>query len=110
MEEKGFKGLFTTVAHSAGAVVLALRGPIAKFPTRESIYIGDGMHLTDVDGSFVNHSFAPSCYVDGKSMRALRDLPEHTEISFNYNENELVMAAPFEVDGISVQGKEAASN
>ena len=106
---KDYKGLFTTVPNCADEVVLELRGPISATPSRESIYIGDGMHLTDENGSFVNHSFTPSCYVDGKCLRALHDLPEHTEITFNYNDNEPKMAAPFEIDGAMVQGKEAAA-
>ena len=40
-------------------------------------------------------------------MRALLDLPQGSEITFNYNDNELPMAAPFEINGVAVTGRAA---
>jgi len=105
VEGTDFKGLFTTVPHVKGSTVLTLHGPVTSSPTRESIHVGSNMHMTDPNGSYVNHSFEPSCVVDGVNLVALKDLPADSEITFNYNENELPMAAPFELNGILVTGR-----
>lgn len=55
---------------------------------------------------FLNHSFSPSCRVHNRNIVALYDLPPNTELTFNYNETEVHMAAPFYVDSKLVSGND----
>ena len=97
-------GLHTKCSHKKGAIIFTLTGTINTFPTRESIYIGNGQHIYDKWGIFMNHSFTPTTYIDGSSVYALDDIEPGTELSFNYNESELSMAEPFQVNGVNVCG------
>ncbi len=80
-----------------GDVVLCLNGPIVDRPTRTSIELGEGMHVEDELGRFVNHSSDPTCVVDRKDslLRAARSLRVGDEITFDYNENETHVVCPF---------------
>lgn len=58
-------GLFANRDFERGDVVLVLKGRASQEPSRESIHVGGGIHVIDPFGSFVNHSFTPSCVVEG---------------------------------------------
>lgn len=100
----GEKGLFTTKCYKKGETVHTLEGEIQSVPSRESIHIGDGRHICDQYGKYVNHSFQPTVWVNGVHLVAIRDLDADEEITFNYNDSEIEMACPFSVDGILVCG------
>ena len=53
----------------------------------------------------MNHSFNPSCYIKDDNIVALHDIEPGTELTFNYNENEVDMACPFIHNSIPVTGK-----
>jgi hypothetical protein len=74
-------------------------------PTKQSIHIGDGMHVTDKYGSYINHSFDPNTKIVGNKVVAIKDIFKNDEITFNYNESEIDMSEPFMSDGIYVCGK-----
>jgi len=101
----GGVGLFTTRKFKKGETVRVLNGEITDYPTKYTIHVGNNIHVLDEFGVFVNHSFQPSAKVDGFALVALHDLEEGDEITFNYNESEINMAAPFEVSGTKVCGK-----
>jgi hypothetical protein len=97
-------GLHTKHSHKKGDIIFTLSGTINTFPTRESIYIGNGHHIYDNWGIYMNHSFTPTTSIDGTGVYAIDDIQPGTELSFNYNESELTMAEPFEVNGVIVCG------
>jgi hypothetical protein len=98
-------GLCATRDYSEGEIVFVLSGTIHDHPTRESIHIGDGKHILDNYGRYVNHSFNPSVRISSTNVIALHDIKANEEITFNYNESELNMAAPFYDNNILVCGK-----
>lgn len=45
---------------------------------------------------YVNHSCDPNCYIDTEfRMRALRDIPENGELTFDYTTTESTITQPF---------------
>lgn len=103
----GGKGLFTSMRHEAGRVVHVLSGEVLDAPTRETIHIGEGRHIYDEFGIFMNHSFQPNVEIRGVEVVALRDIAADEELTFDYNASEVNMAAPFIVNGTRVAGKQA---
>ena len=85
-------------------IVFVLTGPVKDTPCKYSIEIGENRILDD-DGVFMNHSFDPSCKIDGKNVVAVKNILIGDELCFNYNESETHMACPFEVNGVEVKGK-----
>jgi hypothetical protein len=104
-KDLGENGLYTGKAYTKNEVIFVLDGKVFDKPTRESIYVGDGKHIHDKFGQYINHSFNPTVYIDGNKVKALKDIELDVEITFNYNENEINMACPFIVDGTKVCGK-----
>lgn len=98
-------GLYATKYYAPQATVFVLTGPNYAYPTRETIYVGNNVHVDDPFGRYINHAFTPNTYIRGGEVVALVPIAPDTELTFNYNENEINMAAPFYVDNILVQGK-----
>jgi len=98
------QGLYSTQKYSKGDIVFTLSGTIYNKPSRETIYVGNNTHILDQYGQFINHSFTPSTYIDKFKVIALIDINPNDEITFNYNDSELEMASPFEVNGIHICG------
>jgi hypothetical protein len=97
-------GLHSTKFCKKGDIIFTLTGSINNYPTRESIYIGNGEHIYDEFGIYMNHSFTPTTRIGGVDVYALMEISPGTELSFNYNENEITMADPFSVNGEQVCG------
>lgn len=97
-------GLFATQQYKKGDIIFVLKGDETSYPTRESIYVGNNTHILDEMGQFINHSFEPTTQIVGYNVVALVDLNNGDEITFNYNDSEVTMAAPFTVDGQQVCG------
>ena len=97
-------GLHSTSFHKKGDIIFTLIGSITTYPTRESIHIGNGQHIYDEWGIYMNHSFTPTTRIDGVDVYALDDIKPETELKFNYNESEITMAEPFDVNGVNVCG------
>ena len=104
-ERVGGKGLFSLKFVPKGDIVFILTGPIKHTPCKYSIEIGKNQHILDDEGVFMNHSFDPSCKIDGKNVVAVKNIYIGHELCFNYNESETHMACPFEVNGVKVKGK-----
>lgn len=100
----GENGLFASRVFEKDEIVHILRGQELNFPTRESVHVGDNVHIVDPDASFMNHSFEPSVTIDGRRVVALRRIQIGEEITFNYNSTELFMACPFVCEGMLVSG------
>ena len=64
-------------------------------PTRTSIQIEEGLHIEDEVGQYINHSFNPTCEIDGFTVRALREGGLGEEITFDYTLNESLISSPF---------------
>jgi len=97
-------GLHATEFYKKGDIIFTLTGKIYTKPLRETIYIGNGQHIYDDHGIFMNHSFTPTTRIKGINVCALEDIQPGTELSFDYNESEITMAKPFEVNGVQVCG------
>ena len=100
------KGLYATKKHNTGDIIHKLQGKLVLEPTRESIHIGYGLHIIDEFGQFINHSFEPNVKIEINNIVAIKDIEQFEEITYNYNESEIKMASPFEVNGIMVCGRE----
>jgi hypothetical protein len=99
------KGLILRKSVKKGEIVFTLSGKMLDHPTRESIHVGDNKHIYDENGIFINHSFEPTVCIDGYNVRALMDLTDGDEITFNYNDSEINMANTFQVGDVLVCGK-----
>jgi hypothetical protein len=99
------KGLYATKTYAIGDIVKKLEGELVLKPTRKSIHIGNGMHVIDNYGKYINHSFEPNTRIESNNIIAITEINPYDEITFNYNDTELNMAEPFELDGINVCGK-----
>ncbi|MFM9170657.1 MAG: SET domain-containing protein-lysine N-methyltransferase [Phycisphaerales bacterium] len=115
------RGLFALVAVRAGARILDLDGEILPLPSAFSLQVGEHEHLHPhrdalaADSAercqwrFLNHSCDPSCWIDGRALRARRAIAPGDELTFDYNCTEWSMASPFRCgcgacDGATVQG------
>ena len=91
----------------AGVVVLHVKGRIVASPDRYSIQVGRDRHLAgppdlppeesvaDYGWRFLNHSCEPNAVLRGSFLVALKDIPEGSEVTFDYNTTEWEMAHPF---------------
>ncbi len=87
---------FANQHFSAGDVVLQLDASnISAVPSQKSIRVMEGVHATDKWGAYINHSFSPTTYVDKWIVRAIRDIHQGEEITFDYNKSEGSLAVPF---------------
>lgn len=100
------KGLFSKKKFETGDIIFSLSGDKLSSPTRESIYVGNGIHIDDHYGAYINHSFKPSTIINGFDVVAIKEIFVGDEITFDYNRSELNMANPFYVDGIFVTGND----
>ena len=103
--KKGF-GLYATKQYVKDSIVFVLSGPEFDQPTRETIYVGNNTHVYDDCGIFINHSFTPTTIISGYDVIAIQNIEVGDEITFNYNESEMNMAAPFSIGDVMVCGKQ----
>lgn len=92
---------------AAGVEILHLDGRETDTPTRYSVQIGPGLHLDPFDllvpeeqvrwrpWMFLNHHCEPNAVIEGRSLRALRDIAAGEGVTFDYNTTEWEMAEPF---------------
>lgn len=106
----GENGLYATKYYQLNSIVFELEGPIVSEPTRESIRIGENKHIIDSNGIYMNHSFDPTCKIDGNCVKAIKNIYPGDELNFNYNQSEENMANPFIIDGIIINGKNKNEN
>ncbi len=78
-----------------GQLVRVLAGEIQSRGSKHSIQIAMTKHCLDPVGQHINHSFKPSCCIEGKSIMALHDIKPGDQITFDYTKNETTIAAPF---------------
>lgn len=97
-------GLYACEMFIKDQIVFTLSGKIFDKPTRESIHVGNNIHVHDDNGMYMNHSFNPTTYINGFNVIAYCDIQPGDEITFNYNASEIDMACPFECDGKMVNG------
>ena len=94
-EINNFKSLHATMNFKMGTSIYALRGHILDKPTKISIELDKNKHIEDIYGSYMNHSFNPTCKIEKGYIITLYDIMEGDELTFNYNDNETLMACPF---------------
>ena len=106
--KQGCKGIFAKENISNGSIIFFLKGKITRRPTRYTIQMGCGRHLTtpaskktndelDYCWLYLNHNCDPNGYIntDELTFRARRDIAAGDEITFNYLTTESELAAPF---------------
>jgi len=98
-------GLFAKKSYKTNDIIFVLSGKEYNHPTRETIYVGKNIHIHDKNGMYMNHSFNPTTSIDGSNVVALVDIVSGDELTFDYNKNEINMAAPFVADGVLVSGQ-----
>lgn len=98
-------GLYSTKKYKEGDVIRELRGEMLLNPTRESIHIGNGLHVVDECGKYMNHSFEPNTKIELNKVIATRNIEKYEELTFNYNSTEINMACPFTINGQKVSGR-----
>jgi len=99
------KGLFSLLDFNKDDIIYILSGEIFDKPTRETIHIGNGKHIYDKYGIYINHSFDPNIKVSEYKLIAIKDIKKGDEICFNYNDSEIFMSNPFYVNDLLVCGK-----
>lgn len=92
---------------AAGSEILVLDGRESDTPTRYSVQLGPGLHLDPFDllhpeeqvqwrpWMFLNHHCEPNAVLEGRTLRAVRDIPVGEGVTFDYNTTEWEMAEPF---------------
>ncbi len=89
-------GVFANRSFQVGEIVCDLsNGEIIPNPTRTSIQLKDGVHVEDSIGTYINHSCEPTCKIEGSWIVAIVDFPSNTEVTFDYSQNEDILASPF---------------
>ena len=89
-------GIYAQQPIEEGKPVYILRPSLSlDEPTRTSIQIKEGLHVEDEVGRYINHSFQPTCKIDGLTVRALKDIMFGEEITFDYTLNESFISSPF---------------
>jgi|TARA_B110000467_G_C17824609_1_gene216782 hypothetical protein len=102
------KGLFSDKKYKINEKIHKLAGVIYDQPSRTTIEIAKNSHIDDPYGIYMNHSFLPNCAIKDGYILSICNIDEDDELTFNYNENETVMACPF-IDNATkqhVNGKE----
>jgi hypothetical protein len=97
-------GLFTNKNYQPGEIVHQLQGKLVLKPDKESIHIGNNLHVIDKYGKFINHSFEPNTRIENNKVVAIKSISKNEEITFNYNDSGASIEEPFEVDGQIVCG------
>jgi SET domain-containing protein len=88
-------GLFTKKNIKKGSIILKLQGKVLRSPTKYTIQIAKDKHIIDQRAIYINHSCNPNIKVINIIILALRDICKSEEITFNYNDNEDILASPF---------------
>tara|TARA_Y100000034_G_C6851291_1_gene386243 strand:+ start:385 stop:759 length:375 start_codon:yes stop_codon:yes gene_type:complete len=91
----GQSGVFAKESFSPGDTILYLNGEVTGSPSRTSIQIGEGKHIEDKIGAFINHSCYPSCKIEGPRVVADKNISPSDQITFDYSKNETILASPF---------------
>ena len=92
----GMCGVFMNYEAGSGEIIHDLSSGVeCSTPTRTSIQIENGIHTEDPIGAFINHDCRPSCKILGYKVITIADLSVGDEVTFDYSENEDVMASPF---------------
>lgn len=64
-------GLYATQPYGPQEIIHVLTGPTFAYPTRETIYVGNNVHVDDRFGRYMNHAFTPNTYIRGYEIVAL---------------------------------------
>ena len=106
---EGENALFANKNYAPDDRIRKLEGPIVDQPTRTSIEIRKNVHVEDIFGIYMNHSFIPNCKIFNGEIVALKNIDDGDELTFNYNVSETKMSSPF-IDsktGEKVEGRDS---
>ena len=106
--EHGAFRLVALRAIAAGTRLFRIEGQTTRQPTRYTLQIDDGLHVTAGSGpgeeaafdqfywQFTNHSCEPNALIRARELIALRDIEAWADVTFDYNTTEYVMHEPFD--------------
>ena len=93
------KSLHAAISFAPGEVICKFKADTRQSgATYLTVQTGTDQHIT-LHPSFLqylNHSCAPNCWIDGRTLRALRRIEADEQLTFDYNTTEWSMDAPFE--------------
>jgi len=92
------KAVFTSEPIKKDEVLIEFTGELTNKPDKYTIQLGEDVHITCVSLTiYLNHSCEPNTYIDvaTKSIRALVDIEQDKEVTFNYLATEYDMESPF---------------
>ena len=93
--DANYRSIISEVDYIEGSIVHSLSPAwIRKNNTRTSISVGEGRHVEDRIGMYINHSCNPSCKIDGLNVVAIKSIKVGEEITFDYS-SEGELASPF---------------
>ncbi len=63
-------------------IIKYLEGTLLLTPTKESIHIGNNMHIVDNIGKYINKSSVPNIKICINQIIAIKDINMYDEITF----------------------------
>lgn len=81
------KGVYASKPYVIGQNVKKLEGQLLLHRTKNSICIGNGMHIVDDYGQFINHSFEPNTKIEFNNIIAIKNIEKYEEITIGHNES-----------------------
>jgi hypothetical protein len=99
--------LIAAAPMAAAEIILRLDGATVAAPTRYSVQVTETTHVAPPDPNdvremiarypwcFMNHSCAPTAYIQNRRVIALHPLHPGDAVTFDYNTTEAAMAEPF---------------
>ena len=93
----GNHAINTKVRIDKGMMVRVMNGHTIDYPTQTSIKLGDGRHMEDRVGRYINHSCSPTLRVDKKQpiLWANKDILVNMPLTINYFKTEDNISSPF---------------
>jgi hypothetical protein len=107
VSEAGQRHLVALRPIREGQIVLRIEGVPAKRPSRHSVQVAAGLHISPSPAParagnvgqrvwpYMNHSCEPNVCIRGLEVVAIRSVRTGEPITFNYNTTEYEMASPF---------------
>ncbi len=102
-KKNGKCGLFAVEPIRSDSMIIDLRDEeLLATPTRRSVQIDEGRHVIGREETvgYLNHSCQPNTWIDllGMCVRALRDIEQGEELTFNYLTTEYELHNSFHCD------------
>lgn len=96
LNKDGVHGLVATTNFKINEVVCIVEGELINAPNRYSVQVGAKQHVNvEAPVKYINHCCNANIKLVGRKFVAIKPISSGTEITFNYNDTEEVLAEPF---------------